>query len=1016
MPQTSSPINDKEQQRLQSNNNIPKTIGHNPIPYETRLNPRPVITTDHHTGIRLESDSSVSSNGSRQHEEYSEIPEQRSYDNTIPASSPTKKLKNNKRLHQKGPEKQFHPLQGLTTPTSPTSSVSSPTSPTLHPISLTTAAVAAVKQEQFQRKESDESIRSSESDLCSGTSSSSDPVVSLTPDPEETPVFSSVSTCKVEGVKLKPSYAKEPWTGQTVEVKDSRDEGGDGGEEEEVVPPSHPPPTVTTAVKPRSKKKQKAQQKKEEKQRRKQQQQQQQQQHQQQREREREEFLSKKTHDFQESFDKESITSNSTNSTDNLDDETSFGQGDSHLGDDNLTREEEEQEISMETTNNSLRDDDTTVSHDVLTLSIDQEPTVQKMIPDEDKKEDIEIVKQEEKLVRPVEQIVKPVEPVEQVVKSVKPVEQVVKPVEPVEQVVKPVKPVIESVCVEEIEACPQNDQQDKQEDSFTDAHTDETTMTTSQLEPVKVGMVIKLDSTNPPVESQQLKDTTSQEIQEEPPFSPENAEEERPTSKIRPKNLDLTDKKDNSPDSESTLGSVEIDGKPTLVRLGISTPHELAASLLNKSDIIVRRSKLKGEKMTNQPHKENEEVKSRKKISADMSVSQDKRSSQLSHDAQPFYPIYPHYLPQQHPHIPPPPHHHGGPLLPSHPHRMSSPPYEYMPMRPGGGYPEEFPHAYREQMYDQRHHKRSDHQKPQPKGFIPSPHYPYPIEGMSPYHHDRPPPPPPVYEPPPEWMGSHGMHDSSHLEEDTRPYYASKRHGEMRGGHLPLQSWHKVPLFDSSHPGPKRRPHGSTLSGERGEYLWDHHRVDHLGHPSQSQTDDVLYLARYNHMRKMHQLKMEKQRQLELDDLRHDMYSLAQLRERSHLESEANNPKHYHDYDLEHESLLNEVAHLRQLQHNKEKLLAKQQAQESTRSTNLSLLLSPSSGWGPLNRAPGSQPGFSNQSPSTELASLFDTKRNTRWSPFEDNNKVCDRQFIFVRIYFSGIIMSKIRIVEQKF
>ena len=991
MPQTSSPINDKEQQRLRSNNNIPKTVGHNPIPYETRPNPRPVITTDHHTGIRLESDSSVSSNGSRQHEEYLEIPEQRSYDHTIPASSPTKKLKNNKRLHQKGPEKQLHMLQGLTTPTSPTPSLSSPTSPTLHPISLTTAAVAAVKQEQFQRKESDESIRSSESDLCSGTSSSSDPVTSLTPDPEETPVFSSLSACKVEAVKVKPSYAKEPWTGQTVEVKDSQDIGGGGGEEEEVVPPSHPPPSVSTTVKPRSKKKQKAQQRKEEKQRRKQQQQQQ-------REREREEFLSKKTHDFQESFDKESIASNSTNSTDNLDDETSFGQGDSHLGDENLTREEEEQEISMETTNNSSRDDDTTISHEVLTLSIDKEPIVQKMIPDEDKKEDTEIVKQEEKLVKPVEQMVKPVKPVEQVVKPVEPVEQVVKPVKPVEQVVKPVKPVIEPVCDEEIETCPQNDQQDQQEDSFTDAHTDETTITTSQLEPVKVNMVIKLDSTKPPVESQQLKDTTAQEIQEEPPFSPENAEEERPTSKIRPQNLDLTDKKDNSPDSESTLGSIESDGKPSLVRLGISTPHELAASLLNKSDIIVRRSKLKGEKTTNQPHKGNEEIKTRKKISADMSVPQDKRSSQLSHDAQPFYPVFPHYLPQQHPHIPPPPHHHGGPLLPSHPHRMSSPPYEYMPMRAGGGYPEEFPHAYHEQMYDQRHRKRSDHQKPQPKGFMPSPHYPYPIEGMSPYHHDRPPPPPPhVYDPPPEWIGSHGMHDSSHLEEDMRPYYTSKRRGEMRGGHVPPQNWR----FDSSHPGPKHRPHGSTLSGERGEYLWDHHHVDHLGHQSQSQTDDVLYLARYNHMRKMHQLKMEKQRQLELDDFRHDMYSLAQLRERNHLESEINNPKRYHDFDLEHESLLNEVAQLRQLHHNKEKLFAKQQTQEPTRSTNLSLLLSPSSGWGPLNRAPGSQPGFSNQSPSTELASLFDTKRNSRWSPFEDNSKVCDRQFIFVRSYF---------------
>ena len=977
LPQTSSPINEKEQQRLR-----PKIIGHNPILYETRLNPRPVITTDHHTGIRLESDSSVSSNGSRQHEEYSEIPEQRSYDNTAPASSPTKKLKNNKRLHQKGPEKQFLVTQGLTTPTSPTSSVSSPTSPTLHPISLTTAAVAAVKQEQFQRKESDESIRSSESDLCSGTSSSSDPVTSLTPDPEETPVFSSLSTCKVEAVKLKPSYAKEPWTGQTVEVKDNRDEGAAGGEEEEVVPPSHPPPPVT--VKPRSKKKQKAQQKKEEKQRRKQQQQQQQRERE--REREREEFLSKKIHDFQESFDKESIASNSTNSTDNLDDETSFGQGDSHLDDENLTREEEEQEISMETNNNSLRDDNTVISRDVHTISIDHEPTVQKMISDEDKKEDIEILKQEEELVRPVEQIVEPVE-------------QVVNPVKPVQQVVNPVKPVIDPVYVEEIETCPQNDQQDQQEDSFTDTHIDETSIIPSQLEPLKVDVLIKLHSTDPPVESQQLEDTISQEIQEEPSFSLENAEEEQPRSKIRPQNLDLTDKKDNSLDLESTLSSVETDGKPTLARLSISSPHELATSVLNKSDIIVRRSKLKGEKMASQPHKENEEVKPRKKMSADMSVPQDKRSSQLSHDAQPFYPIYPHYLPQQHPHIPPPPHHHGGPLLPSHSHRMSSPPYEYMPMRPGGGYPEEFPHAYHEQIYDQRYRKRSDHQKPQPKGFIPSPHYPYPIEGMPPYHHDRP-PPPRVYEPPPEWMGSHSMHDSSHLEEDTRSFYASKRRGEMRGGHLPPQSWHKVPLFDSSHPGPKHRPHGSTLSGERGEYMWDHHHVDPLGHPSQSQTDDVLHLARYNHMRKMHQqLKMEKQRQLELDDLRHDMYSLAQLRERSHLESDVKASTHYCDFDMEHESLLNEVAHLRQL-HNKEKLFAKQQAQESTRSTNLSLLLSPSSGWGPLNRAPGSQPGFSNQSPSTELASLFDTKRNTRWSPFEENSKVCDRQFIcFIRI-----------------
>ena len=989
---------------------------HTPISSEMGMSPvehDSVSVTDQQTGIRLESNypQSYTSESKTTTKTINEELLESETTPSQPFSTPTKKSKSKRIVMkvEKSPNK-------FVTPPDTSSSHT-------HPISLASSAVTVVKLEQFKRKESDESIPSSESDLGSTDQSS------LTPDPEEsTPPNDLILTNNVTNSKT--SYTKEPGTGQTVPVKDREENGTDEVSPVSVDKSPHPSSSssstssfssfssavvsVSVSVKPRSKKKQKAQQKREDKLRRRR------------RERERDEQAnSKYLHDSQESIDKESITS-STNSTDNLDE---YGTEQPTPDEERKKNMQEEEHVSNGdnlaeegVVDSDIWDDEGEKMNDSKgdKMSIGQ---VQ-----EDQFSDVSSVMKEHVLENEnVEELVSESDSTQQENLSV----NRVKPVEQDEITTKPVQPVKEK----NVDDNAENEFEELVKNPITKTVKLDEPVIEQELETITSSMEFQTSSpspenmiTEPP---KVLKSTPKKllEILADPfsqspdrstymsrqsngrlklhtqphtpspdksegsdsaPVSPNKTEKTEENKQPMKLNLDESNEDGQDPCQKvlsTETNAVENSTKTLPVHLGISSPHELATSLLQSGDIIAR-PKHKIEKEKPRIDEQDEVEKRRRRISAETQYNEqmrDKRSRQLSHDAQPFYPHYP-FLPPPPPPPPPPslppppPHPNRAPLLPSH-HRMPSPPYEFPPMRPTSIYiPEE---SGCERMYERKQRKRSETQK-FAKSYTPSPSYP--DRGR----YDRQPYPSQMYES--EWVGPHRSHMSpGYLEDDSFPLYTSQYPHEPRRGAYPRSRLPpaRSPLqvssnFDSTRGGSRQIARCTTITSDGTESLWELPTSHHV-QSGRVTNDNAFYMEQ---LRKRQQLQKLQQHQLasgldvtdpiqrhpnESEHSRNN-YSLSQLRER-HLDStygnRGNHGNHYSPYpqfDVDDNSLLSEMAHLHQLRC-QDKLQSR--SNESSQGDLSRLLNTPSSS---LNRAPGTLPESLGQNTgASRLSSLFD-------------------------------------------
>ena len=828
----------EEEQRLKP---IP-----NPIPYHERLIEPVVktITTDHHTGIRHESNvisplKSIPSGTVRTPtEDIDPHPQDTPHSN--------KKLKNSRKMTQ---------VKRLDKTSSAEMVVLEP-------------SLFETKLEQFQRKESDESIKSVDSDLTSPSVSNHS---SYSPDSDSSRMIDLVET-----FEAKSKTTSYPLTGQTIEVSSNAGSPRDEPVNNELSTssnctsvPSSPPLSTRSANKMSlrpSKKKQKIQHKKEDKLRKK---------------REREAMIIEQSANLkmkqslgsQESLDKESVASNSTNSTDNLEDESTCDQ--SSCTEESNKKSEEFAELSSE-----LKKEENEVEslNESFVGGVEEEPTEIENTSNSDV--DLLAVKEE----------------------------------------------VANSFTVEnerkDVDTCT-NDSVQQCEASKT---------LTSSEEKCSISSEIK----EPPLSEQEQPLSTVAAV------DPVSEDKHTNSSKSRPKKLNLetgSNRGNKSEQVEASTSSAEVDGANEK-RLA---PHELASSILSNS---VNRSRSgKGNKSTpsssssKEPSKGNEEVT----IPTKTNKKKQNQDSQLSHEAQPFHPGY---LPPPHYHMPPhpvPPHllpsrcSHLVPRPPPHLHR-SSPPYEYPPPHHHHSPPHPmrrpptYDDFYIDHMYDQstqsRHRKLSDMQKPQ-KVYMPHPPHPYyaPPPQESSYCDVR--SRPRMY---PEWGGAHSM-DHAYYDDVTNQYYSPKHRAEMgarfySGSHIPAPIW-------------RTPPHQSQHQQKRVKQLDNEYIQAH-----QQQMDDSMLYRRQ--IESSHQLL-----DMDMPPVRDSYWN----RERA---------TSYQELDTERAFLLQQ-----------EKWLAKKRtvSEESNRmmSSELSSLLSPpsSGGWGPLNKAPGSQP---NQiSDNSELKSLFD-------------------------------------------
>lgn len=986
---------------------------HTPILSEMGMSPvehDSVSVTDHQTGIRLESNYPQSyTNDSKTTTKT--INEELLESETTPSqpfSTPTKKSKS-KRIVMKVEKS---PNKSVTPPDTSSSHT--------HPISLASSAVTVVKLEQFKRKESDESIPSSESDLGSTDQSS------LTPDLEEsTPPNDLI--LNNNATNLKTSYTKEPGTGQTVPVKDREENGTDEVSPVSVDKSPHPSSSssstssfssfssavvsVSVSVKPRSKKKQKAQQKREDKLRRRR------------RERERDEQANSKClHDSQESIDKESITS-STNSTDNLDE---YGTEQPTPDEEGKKNIQEEDRVSNGdnlaeegVVGSDIWDDEGEKMNDSKgdKMSIGQ---VQ-----EDQCSDVSSVMKEHVLENEnVEDLVSESDSTQQENLSV----NRVKPVEQDEITTKPVQPVKGKNVDDSVE----NEFEELVNNSITKTVKLDEPVMEQELETITSSMEFQTSSPSPEnmiTEPPKVLKSTPKKLLEilADPFSqspdrstymsrhnngrlklhtqphtpsPDKSEEsnsvpvspnktEKTEENTRPMELNLDESNEEGQDPcqkvlSSETNTVENSTKALPVHLGISSPHELATSLLQSGDIIARpKHKIEKEKL--RVDEQDEVEKRRRRISAETQYNEqmrDKRSRQLSHDAQPFYPHY-QFLPPPPPPPPPPslpppppPHPNRAPLLPSH-HRMPSPPYEFPPMRPTSIYiPEE---SGSERMYERKQRKRSETQKFS-KSYTPSPSYP--DRGR----YERQPYPSQMYES--EWVGPHRSHMSpGYLEDDNFPLYTSQYPHEPRRGAYPRNRlpparspYHVSSNFDSTRGGSRQIARCTTITSDGTDSLWELPTSHHV-QSSRVTNDNAFYMEQ---LRKRQQLQKLQQHQLasgfDVTDpiQRHpnesehsrNIYSVSQLRDR-HLDSTyGNRGNHYSPYpqfDVDDNSLLSEMAHLHQLRC-QDKLHSR--SNESSHDDLSRLLNTPSSS---LNRAPGTLPESLGQNTgASRLSSLF--------------------------------------------
>ena len=442
-----------------------------------------------------------------------------------------------------------------------------------------------------------------------------------------------------------------------------------------------------------------------------------------------------------------------------------------------------------------------------------------------------------------------------------------------------------------------------------------------------------------------------------------------------RPQNLKLTE-----PGGSKATGpaSVEVDG-PAREGGGddgngpaLSTPHELAASLLSK----LQRGKLKnerekpGEGVSEDNSAKNTGTTHAKKDRGVLDIPPERHST-LSKDAQPFVPSYQHHYPG-----PLPPNYQLRPPFPRGQHQILTPPYDFFPMRPStvylpeeAGYPERFEHR--------RPPRKRDHQKHQSKGsFTPSPPYHYSHDGS--HYRER----PYVlrglsggggrgggggglYD---DW-GSHDGGSGLDMLEEEHAWYRMRQHAAARERphnlpHLSSSSSarqpthavrHRSPLDPSGSLWQSARPHSLPL--DTADSPWDQigsyrspgsaYREDIAAEQAVSRRQRLLRLQQLQYLAQQDQLGLDSHDQLYLHHRRppspQDVLDLSHLREQQQLESSLG--LHPFSCDGDEGSVLSSrTAHSHRLQEHHH-----QQQQD-----DLSFLLATSSS-APLSRAPGS-------------------------------------------------------------
>ena len=1004
-PDVPIPLSVEENELLPKEPSPPNSVrqDNNPLPSPTSRGTCGLQTpfsetshsTDQQTGIQVKPNTAQTQCGNEEKKRnLTDTP----VESVQPSSTPTKKSKA-KRTFMKV-ERSHSMASSPTTPSTPHSPNNSShlQQEQLQPVSLTTAVISVVKGEQFQRKESDDSIPESDQDhsgSTNGSDQSSGP--SLTPDPEDT----ALSSRRIVDENSKPpSFTKEPGTGQTVPVKL-------GVEETECVSvgnkPKAPPTTSTSSTnttsvsvsvgKQRSKKKQRAQQKKEEKQKKKR--------------KEKEDICNARrggVQEPQESFDKESVSS-STNSTDNLEEDPSTSE--------QTTPEEEEKKP------NAKGKQDGTKEH-----------SANKTNPDNNKKvvEGSVIISDGVKRQVGTNQGLGPKEEEKKehshLIEDVAPNDaKITSESSPLFQ--PPTSSVRDDILVEEEATLPDMETSCSSIDFKTPALSPSPDELVAASFPIQKSTPKKLEEVAGGGGSvcRSTDSSTSNKVKlgshpSSPESRPKNSSSSLPSTpskspapaptKLRPSKLILNEEAEDQ-SGTSSVNSTEADGVSGRQRM---PPHELAASLLR--DHIPRPSKQKldsSSSSTGGEEKDSEETGSnapptttatstRKKVSESKHADQgrEKRNSgtPLSSEAIPFYPVPYHGRHPHHPHhLPPPPpplsFPSRGPLLPSHPPHVPAPPFDYPMGRPGPLYRpvDEQMHPYDRADYERKHGKRSDTNYLPPKAFSPPT---FPEGGV---YHSRPSPfPQHNYDPQGEWVELRGGRMIPGYSEDD-PMSISYPSGHHRGGSY-LRTPHAPPPYGMPSESPRHpNPRPLSMPMEGSESVWEQHG---------SLTDEEILYVKQMRLQKLREKRQQQQQQQfgsdmynQLSPLNEPYSPLASLRDRS-METQSSSSslyqgsgRSYGPLDMENESMMNDAMIRASLE-------PQRLRRPSRESADLSLLLPPSAAAttpGSLNRAPGPPGSFSepvghrNPTPSSSgLSSLFRKEASSisqEWSNLEE-------------------------------
>ena len=791
------------------------------------------------------------------------------------------------------------------------------------------------KSDQLQRKESDNSIKSSEcSDAASTPSSSSSSGDSLAvPTASESHQSEPKETIEVR-IKVKPlstSYTKEPLTGQTVLVRETGEEVETVKCERDTDAASAAESSSAAVIKPRSKKKQRAQTKREEKMKR--------------RQRDKEELSSKKLLCSQElngGDDKASFTSSSASSTDYLEE---------YNNEEKVCDEEKEDEEAEESSSPTQFSDQVErtsspesrglqasslaeADNDSSLVNVDHTTVVSELSSAPVSKDAITCSALErDQLMTDVVDLEK--DDTETHTHSDKKTNSIT-------------IPTVENVPESAEKASGSGNTEKKVKKDRVKVDTEATILKKSKVtEKISQGRDSPL-SPNKPVGRKSLQQVLSPKRAQSAPNKDLTAKSK--TDKIksdnskgtalskqegqkvpRPQSLTLAEP-NKTPSDVTEKDPPTTDGVDGTKTADVAaTPHEIAASLLSK----IQRGKGKNDR-----EKPSESQQSSSQASGTTShskknqglVTDSQQQSNLSLDAQPFVPT--RYV-QHNPGRP------GFQLRPPYRGQLLTPPYDIYPMRPGAIYPHEDP-MYQERYEQRRPQRKHDHQKYQSKPGFSSPHYfqdhrerAYMLRGGGGYE-------------PYEWSGHHDSGSGVEAFDEETAWYMRQAARDRR--HAPSTRLASPPYHHSPLDPPTSRwltPRARNLPGDS-DPLWDQ--------PAAYRDEVIAELAETRRQR--HRLQKLYAEQLDareqqlyghhLSSPHQDVYDLSNLREQHSSLGRAHYPL---DSD---ESTVSQLRRLREQQQHEQ--------------DDLSRLLSNSSG--AVNRAPGTTRDHSKAVGSSRLLS----------------------------------------------